>query len=62
MLNRGLMMAKMVWGTPKLVTLSSGYEAQANKIQWFPECSYPRDSSCDPGQGRPGEEEEVGPS
>ena len=55
-------MARIAWATPTLVTLSSGYEAQANKIQWFPECSDPRESSCDPGVGVPGGEDEVGPS
>jgi hypothetical protein len=54
-------MARMSWETPKLVTLSSGYEAEANKTQWFPECAEPRESSCNPGVGRPGNNE-VGPS
>jgi hypothetical protein len=46
------------WQTPALVSLQSGLEAAANKIQDFPESP---GEACDEGVGCPGSEE-VGPS
>jgi hypothetical protein len=45
------------WEAPTLVSLQSGFEAAANKVQSFPEAPA---ESCDEGVGCPGEE--VGPS
>lgn len=51
-------MSKM-WVTPKLMELSSGAEAQAQKGQNFVEGP---GNSCGPGVGCPGTPELVGPS
>jgi hypothetical protein len=53
---------RVPWETPKLLSLDSGSEAQANKIQWFNECD--PWASCDPGEGAPGhgDEDPIGPS